>query len=100
MQRRAFITLLGNAAVAWPLMAHAQQAERGRRIGVLFSLTEDDSESVARRAAFEQALKELGWTSGGNVRIDYRWAGSDLGLIPKFVAEMVASAPRCYLDLR
>ena len=88
MQRRAFITLLGSAAVAWPLTAHAQQAERGRRIGVLFSLTEDDSESVARRAAFEQALKELGWTSGGNVRIDYRWAGSDLGLI-----ELVASAP-------
>jgi ABC-type uncharacterized transport system substrate-binding protein len=64
-----------------------------RRIGVLYSLTEDDPESVARRAAFEQALKELGWTSGGNVRIDYRWAGSDLGLIPKFVAELVASAP-------
>jgi putative tryptophan/tyrosine transport system substrate-binding protein len=93
MQRRAFITLLGGAAVAWPLTAHAQQAERGRRIGVLFSLTEDDPESVARRAAFEQALKELGWTSGGNVRIDYRWAGSDLGLVPKFVAELVASAP-------
>jgi putative tryptophan/tyrosine transport system substrate-binding protein len=82
MQRRAFITLLGGAAVAWPLTAHAQQAERGRRIGVFFSLTEDDPESVARRAAFEQALKELGWTSGGNVRIDYRWAGSDLGLVP------------------
>ncbi len=60
---------------------------------MLFSLTEDDPESVARRAAFEQALKELGWTSGGNVRIDYRWAGGDLGLIPKFVAELVASAP-------
>jgi len=93
MRRREFITLLGGAAVAWPRTAHAQQAERGRRIGVLFSLTEDDPESVARRAAFEQALKELGWTSGGNVRIDYRWAGSDLGLIPKFVAELVASAP-------
>ena len=93
MQRRAFITLLGGAAAAWPLTARAQQAERRRRIGVLFSLTEDDPESVARRAAFEQALKELGWTSGGNVRIDYRWAGGDLGLIPKFVAELVASAP-------
>src|SRR3954470_849550 len=93
MQRRAFMTLLGGAAVAWPLTAHAQQAERGRRVGVLFSLTEDDPESVVRRAAFEQALKELGWTSGRNVRIDYRWAGSDLGLIPKFVAELVASAP-------
>src|ERR1700737_3330956 len=93
MRRREFITLLGGAAASLPSAAHAQQAERGRRIGVLFSLTEDDPESVARRAAFEQALKELGWTSGGNVRIDYRWAGSDLGLVPKFVAELVASAP-------
>src|SRR5436190_17859662 len=64
VQRRGFITLLGGAAMAWPLTAHAQQAERGRRIGVLYSLAEDDPESVARRAAFEQALKELGWTSG------------------------------------
>jgi putative ABC transport system substrate-binding protein len=93
MRRREFITLLGSAAAVWPLAGRAQQPERVRRIGVLFSLAEDDTESVARRAAFEQALKELGWTSGGNVRIDYRWAGSDLGLIPKFVAELVASAP-------
>src|SRR3954469_13374738 len=92
MIRRDFIRLLG-AAAAWPIVARAQQSERGRRIGVLYSLTEDDQESVARRAAFEQALKELGWTSGRNVRIDYRWAGSDLGMIPKFVAELVASAP-------
>ncbi len=93
MRRREFITLLGSAAAVWPLAGRAQQPERVRRIGVLFSLAEDDTESVARRAAFEQALKALGWINGGNVRIDYRWAGSDLGLIPKFVAELVASAP-------
>jgi putative ABC transport system substrate-binding protein len=93
MRRREFITLLGIAAAVWPLAGRAQQPERVRRIGVLFSLAEDDTESVARRAAFEQALKALGWINGGNVRIDYRWAGSDLGLIPKFVAELVATAP-------
>ena len=93
MKRREFITLLGSAAAVWPLTGRAQQPERVRRIGVLFSLAEDDTESVARRAAFEQALKALGWINGGNVRIDYRWAGSDLGSIPKFVAELVASAP-------
>jgi putative ABC transport system substrate-binding protein len=93
MRRREFITLLGSAAAVWPLAGRAQQPERARRIGVLFSLAEDDAESVARRAAFEQALKASGWINGGNVRIDYRWAGSDLGLIPKFVAELVASAP-------
>jgi hypothetical protein len=48
--------------------------ERLRRIGVLYSLAENEAESVTRRAAFEQAIKELGWTSGGNLRIDYRWA--------------------------
>jgi hypothetical protein len=61
MQRRVFV-----GAAAWPVVARAQQAERARHVGVLYSLTEDDLGSVACRAAFEQALKELGWTSGGN----------------------------------
>ena len=93
MQRREFITLLGGAAAAWPLAARAQQPERVRRIGVLYSLAEDDPESVMRRAAFEQAIKELGWTIGGNLRIDYRWARNDPELIRKFAAELVALAP-------
>jgi putative ABC transport system substrate-binding protein len=60
---------------------------------VLYSLAEDDPESVARRAAFEEALKELGWTNGVNLRIDYRWAGGNPELISKFVTELVALAP-------
>ena len=93
MQRREFITLIGGAAAAWPLAARAQQPERVRRIGALYSLAEDDPESVVRRAAFEQALRGLGWINGGNLRIDYRWARGDPELIRKFVAELVASAP-------
>src|SRR6266850_1289781 len=93
MQRREFITLVGGAVAAWPLASRAQQPERVRRIGVLYSLAEDDPESVMRRAAFEQAIKELGWTPGGNLRIDYRWARNDPELIRKFVAELVALAP-------
>jgi putative ABC transport system substrate-binding protein len=93
MRRRDFVTLLGGTAIAWPLAARAQQPGRVRSIGVLFSLAEDDPESVARRAAFEQALKELGWIKGGNLRIDYRWAETDPELIRKFVAELVALAP-------
>jgi putative ABC transport system substrate-binding protein len=93
MQRREFITLVGGAAAAWPLASRAQQPERVRRVGVLYSLAEDDPESVMRRAAFEQAIKELGWTPGGNLRIDYRWARNDPELIRKFVAELVALAP-------
>ena len=72
MKRREFITLLGGAA-AWPLVARAQQAERMRRIGVLSNLGADDEEGQTRNAAFLQALQELGWTVGRNVRIDYRW---------------------------
>jgi putative ABC transport system substrate-binding protein len=93
MKRREFITLLGGAAAAWPIAARAQQPTRARRVGVLFSLAKDDPEVAVRRAAFEQALKGLGWINGGNLRIDYRWADGGEGLIRKFVAELVASAP-------
>ena len=77
MRRREFITLLGGAAVAWPLAARAQQGERMRRIGVLMTLAADDPEGQARIAAFLQGLQQLGWTDGRNVRIDYRWAAGD-----------------------
>src|SRR5262249_16466591 len=74
MKRREFITLLGGAAIAWPLAAQAQQAERVRRIGVLLPTSADDAEYQARVGAFLQALAVLGWTIGRNVRIDTRWA--------------------------
>jgi putative ABC transport system substrate-binding protein len=94
MRRREFITLLGGATVAWPLAARAQQAERVRHIGVLMSTGADDSEGQARIAAFLDALQQLGWTDGRNVRIDIRWpAGSDADLVRKYAAELVALAP-------
>ena len=92
MQRRQFIALLGGAAT-WPLVALAQQDQRVRRIGVLSALAEDDPESVARRPAFEQALKALNWTNGNNLRVDYRWAASDPERIRKLVAEIIALEP-------
>jgi putative ABC transport system substrate-binding protein len=93
MRRREFIALVGGAAVAWPLMARAQQSDRMRRIGVLQILADDDPESVARHAAFEKALQALGWTVGRNVQIDYRLGGVDADRIRKDAAELVALGP-------
>ena len=92
MKRRDFITLLGGAA-AWPLAARAQQRERMRRIGVLLNLGSDDQEGQTRNAAFLQALQELGWTVGRNIRIDYRWGAGNAELYRKHAADLVALAP-------
>src|SRR5262245_19696847 len=88
--RRKFLATLGGAA-AWPLAAGAQQGERVRRIGVLMYAAAGDTERQARLAAFAQALKQLGWSEGSNLRIDTRWATADD--IRKQAAELVALAP-------
>jgi putative tryptophan/tyrosine transport system substrate-binding protein len=62
MRRRELICLIGGAAVAWPLAARVQQADRMRRVGVLEARAADDREGQARLAAFLQGLQELGWT--------------------------------------
>jgi putative ABC transport system substrate-binding protein len=93
MKRREFMTLLGGAAVAWPLPARAQQPQRMRRIGVLISTATDDPEGQARIAAFAQGLQQLAWTDGRNVRIDTRWTVGDADDARKYAAELVALAP-------
>src|ERR1700752_1928732 len=87
--RRKFLAALGGAAAAWPLVARAQQAERVRRIGVLMNLAADDAEGQLRIAAFLQALQQLGWSDGRNVRIDYRWAAGDAGRFHKYAEELL-----------
>jgi len=91
MRRREFIAGLGSAA-AWPMVAQAQQGDRVRRIGVLVGL-DDDPVSKAFVSAFTQALADLGWTDGRNVRIDYRWAAADADRSRTYAAELVALAP-------
>jgi ABC-type uncharacterized transport system substrate-binding protein len=93
MRRREFITLLGGAAVAWPVVARAQQPERIRRIGLLMPLPVDDPQSQRRATAFLQGLQKLGWTDGRNVRIHSRWGAFDADTSRKYAAEMVALAP-------
>ena len=93
MRRRAFISLLGGAAVAWPLAARAQQSDRVRRIGVLMNFAADDAEGQVRLAAFLQGLQETGRAVGGNVQIDLRWGAANNELYRKYAAELVALAP-------
>src|SRR4051795_4885987 len=93
MRRREFITLVGGAAVTCPLAVRAQQPERMRRIGVLLPAAADDAEFQARLAAFHQGLALLGWTIGGNVRIDTRWATANADEIRRHAAELAALAP-------
>jgi len=78
MRRREFITLLGGAAASWPLTARAQQGVRMRRIGVLHGGDENDSVEQTGVSAFAQALANLGWTDGRNVRMDVRSYGGDI----------------------
>src|SRR5262245_19614816 len=93
MQRRDFFGVLVGAA-AWPLAARAQQGERVRRIAVLQGGGDrDNSESQANNAAFLQALQQLGWTDGRNIRIDYRWPAGDADKARNYAAELVALAP-------
>lgn len=93
MRRRDFIAGVAGSATAWPLAARAQHGGRVPRIGVLINLAEDNPEAISRRAAFQQALHQLGWTDGGNIRIDYRWATDDADRLGRNAMELVALAP-------
>jgi putative tryptophan/tyrosine transport system substrate-binding protein len=92
MKRREFIAGLGSVA-AWPLVTRAQQAERVRRIGVLMPTDENDPALKTYVSAFTQALADLGWTDGRNVRMDFRWAGGDINRIRAFAQELVGLQP-------
>jgi putative tryptophan/tyrosine transport system substrate-binding protein len=93
MKRREFISVLGDAAAAWPLAARAQQGQRVRRIGVLIPAAADDPVWQARFGAFLQALAVLGWTIGRNVHIDTHWATPNAAELRKRAAEIAALAP-------
>jgi putative tryptophan/tyrosine transport system substrate-binding protein len=91
--RRKFLATLGGAAAAWPLLARAQQPGQMRRIGVLTNVAADDPVGRARLAAFLQALQQLSWTDGRNVRIDHRWTLGDAERGRKSAEELIALAP-------
>jgi len=87
MRRREFITLLGGAAVAWPLAARAQQVEKLPTIGYMGSTTATDQSGLV--LAFVQRLRELGWIEGRTVAIEYRWAGGQIERFSEIATEFV-----------
>ena len=95
MKRREFIAGLGGA-VAWPLVARAQEGELVRRIGVLMPFDENEPEGRRRYSAFTQALLDLRWADGRNVRMDLRWSG-DINRIRALAKELVGLKPAIIL---
>ncbi len=91
MRRRDFISLIGGAVATWPVATRAQQSDRMRRIGVLVG--QDDPQGQATLATLLQALQQLGWIDGRNVRIDHRWSGGKAADMHKYAAELVTLAP-------
>ena len=92
IKRREFIAGLGSAA-AWPVVARAQQPDRGQRVGVLMAPDETDPQGKARFSGFTQRLAELGWTEGRNLRMDVRWAGGNVDRMRLFAKELVGLKP-------
>jgi ABC-type uncharacterized transport system substrate-binding protein len=93
VNRRKLITLLGGAAVAWPLAARAQQGERIRRVGVLMLYAENDPQGEVRAAVFRQTLESLGWAPGRNVEIDFHWGVGDSAWVASALAQLLKRAP-------
>src|SRR5262245_39920297 len=90
MRRRQFITLIGSVAAGWPLTVRAQ-VESVRRVGIFFGINAADPDAQARHAAFRQAMQQLGWFEGRNVRYEIRSrAAGNFDLARRTAAELVA----------
>jgi len=92
MRRREFITLVGGAAVGWPLAARAQQDRRVRRIGVLVGGAQNDPDEQSNLGVLRDHLAKVGWVDGRNVRIDLRWGAGDDERMSAAAVELVSLA--------
>jgi putative ABC transport system substrate-binding protein len=93
VKRREFITLIGSLSAVWPSVARAQQARKVPLVGVLMPFEKGDEEGERRRNAFENGLEQFGWTNGKNIRVEYRWTGSDRDRIRDAAVELVGLRP-------
>jgi putative ABC transport system substrate-binding protein len=97
MRRRDFIISIGVVLAGSSSVAHSQQKEQARRIGILMNRAADDAEGQAGVSAFQQTLQQLGWNVGPDLRIDVRWGQDDLLLERKYAAELVDLSPTIIL---
>ena len=99
MRRRAFITLLGGAALALssPLAAHAQDSGRMRRVAILSGGPQDNADAKAQLEAFRRTMSDLGWVEGKTIRLEERFAAGDIQQMRAAAQELIAQQPRCYL---
>ena len=77
MRRRAFLGILGTAAVSLPRLVRAQ-SERVRRIGILMPFLPTNTDVQARLRAFKEELRKRGWAASVNVQFDERWTGDNM----------------------
>lgn len=102
MTRRELIKLLGSTAVAWPLTlmaaVWAQSPQQARRVGVLLPFDENDPEANNRLKQFRLGMRDLDWTEGRDLLIDFRFAGGNSESITRRVAELVKATPEVILS--
>jgi putative tryptophan/tyrosine transport system substrate-binding protein len=93
MRRREFITLIGSVAGAWPFVAHAQQANSIRRIGLLMMYPERDPQGELRAAAFQREIEKAGWKVGGNLQINFHWGTGNADWVRSAVVQILGQTP-------
>jgi putative ABC transport system substrate-binding protein len=99
VRRREFIKAAAGSVAGWPLAARAQQGDRVRSLAVLMSVEESDPEAKAQLSGFTEALTQLGWTEGRNLRMEVRWGGSsDVNRARSLAKELVALKPDVILS--
>jgi putative ABC transport system substrate-binding protein len=92
MRRREFLGVLGGSAAAWPFAARAQPGTI-RRVGVLMNGVATDASLKSYVATFGQALHQLGWVEGQNIRVDIRWSAGDAQLARLYAAQLIGLMP-------
>jgi putative tryptophan/tyrosine transport system substrate-binding protein len=93
MRRREFIACLTGAATAWPFVAHAQQPNSIRRIGLLMMYPERDPQGELRAGVFQREIEKIGWKVGRNLQINFHWGTGNADWVRSAVVQILSQAP-------